>query len=1275
MPIRIDCPNAQCKQAMSCPDETAGQQVSCPKCGAAFQVPAQQAASSASGQRLGEYQLVRKVGQGGMGAVYEAIQTKLNRQVALKILPKKSTQDRAFLERFYREAQAAAALNHPNIVQVYDIAEDKGYHFFAMEFVEGENLLQRVKRDGKLPADEALAIAEQVAKGLRFAQQRSIIHRDIKPDNIMVTRDGQVKLADLGLAKSTEDDKGVTQTGAGLGTPYYMAPEQAQDARNVDHRADIYALGITLLHLVTGKRPFDGDSAYSIIIQHRERELPSAQELGAEVTRGVEAVIHKMAAKDPAQRYQDYDSLLSDLAKVRAGQPPEAIAEKLRDLPTTAAVTSHRTTRTRAAREKPKGKGALVVGIGVVAVALIGIGVFVASRPGSGPRDTSQTTVRPTAVDPPGRPDKTKDLAEILAYAESYAKDHPDEFAEIIGKFEQVRGKGMGTAHGMEATDRIRTWQKKWDDAALAEIEKRRQSADECLMEGRFVEASEIWDGFPQNLKNAVARQRIEEQLAQIQEALRVAIVELEQEAAPILAKAPTELTADEVKSLEALRTKATDPSDHIPDGSRESLVDLAEKISGHLEAYGDASASRRAEALRAFWTRYEGLVKAKSFEEAEGLLTQSEGILEEKEAALLTKDTQTVRQLFAQAESRLPELKGKTIRVGGIGLKVSEVKDGRVYVKQGGAEMALGMDRLDSDTLLSLVLHSGSEAGAATRERALFTFYYGKSSDAVEALGLAAESGADVSFYVARLVPVLVVTTNPTGAEVTLKQKVAAEWETVEQEPLTTPLRREALKNTVYLVQVNREGYRPEIQEVEVGEGGEYRVALKLQRLFLPLAIERDFEIPKGSKDQYGNAIRKDTDRATGLAQEIRHKKTGMHFILIPAGTFQMGSPDDETDRQDNEGPVRRANISKPFYLGKYEVTQTEWKMAMGTNPSSHQNDRNPVGPVSWANCQDFIKKLNFDLDQSKGAAFALPTEAQWEYACRAGTTTKYSFGDDDSKLGDHAWLTTNTVSKGEKHPNPVGQRKPNPWGLYDLHGNMQEWCEDVWHESYDGAPTDESAWITGGEQGHRVQRGGSWMYGTSLCRCAARSHLNYSWNRYGALRVALQFPAAKGSDGVPPQFRSGLVLAVYPKHPTQMEDLRLFLPESKLGPPVDVRVSSVAEEGSLFGSPEHTAFATGFLNIPESGKYGFMSIGHYTGGSILTVGDVTIEENKTRGRPTWVVLKKGLVPFGAVVRIGNGRATLKWMRPGDRDFSPLPSALLFHDPAFLEKMKRRVK
>ena len=779
MPVHVRCPNSECGKSLQCPDEHAGKVVQCPACGMQMQVPAA-APESTGPQTLGDYQLVRKIGQGGMGAVYEALQVRLNRTVALKILPAKSTQDRGFLERFYREAQAAAALNHPNIIQVYDIAEDQGHHFFAMELVDGENLMERLKRGGAIPSEEALEIIEQVAVGLQFAHQRSIIHRDIKPDNIMLSRDGQVKLADLGLAKSTEDDKGITQTGAGLGTPYYMAPEQAEDARNVDHRADIYALGITMLNLVTGKRPFDGDSAYSIIIQHRERELPAAQELGASISRGLEAVIHKMAAKDVSQRYQDYDSLLSDLGKVRSGQPPEAIAEKLRDLPTTPAISSHRTARARVATEKPEGKGKSWAAMAVAAVVLVaGIGVFLAMQSmlrSPQPRASATTSpararARPSArAGSPGEGTaRTEDLAALQAAAESYAREHPDEFAEIIGKFREVKSRGRGTVHGMEATDRVKAWQEKWDEAARAELSKRRLSAQEHLAAGQFAEAEKLWQEFPANLETESAKRRVAEETVRVWEELKGVAQRLDAEAEPLLAKEPSELSPGDLKALAALKAKAENPPEGLPDEATEALVSLVGKIDDSLEGHQESHAAERAEAFNTFWRHYERLMKARKFEPVEALLKRSKEAHEGEAMTRLAADTQIVKELLARTESNLPRLMGRNIRVGGISMKVSEVKDGRMYVDRGGAQMALGPEQLDSQTLLSLALSSDDGPGTILKQKALFMFYYGESSDAVKALKEAAESGVDLSWYQARLAPVLVTSTTPSEAEAKL--------------------------------------------------------------------------------------------------------------------------------------------------------------------------------------------------------------------------------------------------------------------------------------------------------------------------------------------------------------------------------------------------------------------------------------------------------------------------------------------------------------------------
>ncbi len=205
-----------------------------------------------------------------------------------------------------------------------------------------------------------------------------------------------------------------------------------------------------------------------------------------------------------------------------------------------------------------------------------------------------------------------------------------------------------------------------------------------------------------------------------------------------------------------------------------------------------------------------------------------------------------------------------------------------------------------------------------------------------------------------------------------------------------------------------------------------------------------------------------------------------GMEFVKIPAGEFMMGSPSGEKDKCSDEGPVHKVMIEEPYYLGKYEVTQEQWLEVMGSNPSRFEGDNLPVEKVSWDDVQKFIEKLNEMEGTNK---YRLQSEAEWEYACRAGTTTRYYFGDDESKLGDYAWYGDN--SGWETHP--VGQKKPNPWGLYDMYGNVLEWCQDRWHDNYNGAPSDGNAWEDGGSS-LRVKRGGGWNDKDRYCRSADR-------------------------------------------------------------------------------------------------------------------------------------------------------------------------------------------
>jgi tRNA A-37 threonylcarbamoyl transferase component Bud32 len=257
---------------------------------------------------LGEYVVLSKIGEGGMGAVYRARHRRMDRVVALKVLSRSSTRSREALQRFLREARTAGRLSHPNIVLALDASEDSGRHYLVMEYVDGVNVRQIVKRRGPMKPAEALAIARQVAEGLAAAHAANIIHRDIKPDNVLVGAGGVAKVLDLGLARLNEETPRefatLTGTGSIVGTPEFMSPEQAADPRHVDLRADVYGLGCTLYYMLTGKPPYEAEGVFEKLMAHRDRPVPSVRVVRSDVSREVDQLIARMMAKDPGERPQ-----------------------------------------------------------------------------------------------------------------------------------------------------------------------------------------------------------------------------------------------------------------------------------------------------------------------------------------------------------------------------------------------------------------------------------------------------------------------------------------------------------------------------------------------------------------------------------------------------------------------------------------------------------------------------------------------------------------------------------------------------------------------------------------------------------------------------------------------------------------------------------------------------------------------------------------------------------------------------------------------------------
>src|SRR6478609_2961268 len=260
----------------------------------------------------GRYKLEAKLGSGGMSTVYLANDGTLDRAVAVKVMHREMSEQPDQLERFRQEARAVAKLSHPNVVAVIDAGEDGGHPYIVFEYVEGETLKQRIARVGALDVQEALAYTIEIARGLTVAHARQMVHRDIKPQNVLIDAEGRAKLTDFGISRQLEQD-GMTATGRVLGTTDYVAPEQAM-GRKVDPRTDIYSLGVVLYEMLVGQVPFAADSQVGVAMKHVNEELPDVQRRRPDISAAVALVVERATAKDPAERYQTVGEMIDDLS-------------------------------------------------------------------------------------------------------------------------------------------------------------------------------------------------------------------------------------------------------------------------------------------------------------------------------------------------------------------------------------------------------------------------------------------------------------------------------------------------------------------------------------------------------------------------------------------------------------------------------------------------------------------------------------------------------------------------------------------------------------------------------------------------------------------------------------------------------------------------------------------------------------------------------------------------------------------------------------------------
>ena len=577
----------------------------------------EETAGGLTGKVIGGYKLMERVGRGGMGTVYKAEQISLKREVALKVLSAKLLSDPVFVERFVEEARAAGGLIHPNIVQVIDVGSDRGIYYFSMEFMGSGSVGDVVAKEGAIPWDRALAMMTDAARGLVFAEKNGIVHRDIKPDNLMLTSEGSVKIGDLGLARKTADLAG--DTGQIFGTPHFIAPEQAQ-GKPVDNRADIYALGASMYRVLTGKTPFSGDNVKEILVKQIQEEPKPLQEFAAECPDELAAVVAKMMRKKPDDRYRSAQGLLDDLERIRVMYHIEA----------------------HGAGASARRSKAIAAVATLIALALGGTVYHFATRP-----DPEAITIykdnpnNPPPVDPTANqpsPDELALRAFLPIYdeevdlknrlgggpAETWQK-HPKEWEAVAAKYAKLATEHASTPKGREAEGKAKTIRDELKaakeaheakaTAAQAAFAKLLADADALLAAGKFAEAAAVlherWDGmkdtpaeFLPNGAAAAVKSRLDSIPLAASSSLMV-LLKAAEEAAPefpgarfiaaraaVLAALPGIIPAEDAKYPEAARLREL---------HRTTEKSLAEALAAARDAARVALAADQAEYYRTY--------------------------------------------------------------------------------------------------------------------------------------------------------------------------------------------------------------------------------------------------------------------------------------------------------------------------------------------------------------------------------------------------------------------------------------------------------------------------------------------------------------------------------------------------------------------------------------------------------------------------------------------------------------------------------------------------
>jgi formylglycine-generating enzyme required for sulfatase activity/serine/threonine protein kinase len=1066
-----------------------------------FLAPAQSAGELG---RLGPYRVLEVLGAGGMGVVFKAEDPALARIVALKVMLPSATDSAAAKERFLREARMAAALDHDHVVRIFQVGEDRGVPFLAMEFLKGESLEDRLKRDGRIPIGEAVRIGREVADGLAVAHQHGLIHRDIKPANVWMEKrlvrrkDGstdapdrapaRVKILDFGLARGSGDAT-LTQVGAILGTPSYMPLEQARGDR-VDIRCDLYSLGVVLYRMVTGELPFKGNNTLSVLAALVTKTATEPRKINPNVPVRLNDLLMRLLSKNAEDRPARAEEVYGALSEIEEtlGEPLSAV-EPARNTSIAPPVPNPLPRRERSRRWPLV---ALCLGFAAAAI-VCGIVVFWPTPHGTVRIESDDPNVEIT-FDEAGPTIKGTSKSPIsLTPGPHGLFVKRGDFEFVADRFEIKNGDTV-TLKVERVNDKVRLVR---DGRVLGEKDLPSPKID------------------PPHLK-------VEPAKTPTTPIAKVEPPPTRSNPAPEAKTVSAALKAGEEWTNELGMKFVWIPPGKFLMGSPKSEQDWVRKTFGDLGG-----------ALAAQETQHEVEI-TKGFYLGKYAVTQAE-----------------YEKVMGKNPSWFSSTGGGKDRVGALDTGRFPVEhlswdDAREFCRK--LSQREGKEcRLPSEAEWEYACRAGTKTAfnvgdQLTERDANFDMKKGRpvavGSYAANAWGLHDMHGNVWQWC---------------------EDRYAADYYT--KSPAQDPPGPSVGTNRVYRggswltsARVCRSADRSKNLPTDLGFYLGFRVVLR------PAGIHQISSAPAATPTANPALRPAPIPPALKAGAEITNS-IGTKLVYIPPGKFVMGSPKSEQDwlrKTYGEGIGRSAaqetqhevEFTKGFCLGIHELTigefrkfvastgyrtepETDGKGGSGYDETADKfsqdvkytwrnlgfavTDAHPAANVTWNDAKAFCSWLSL----KEGKTYRLPTEAEWEYACRGGTKTAYQGGDDPESLALIGNVTDGTfkakfpktiasaaiaAQDGYVFSAPVGQYRKNGFGIYDMHGNVAEWCED-WHDKdyYSRSPAQDPPGASTGT--NRVFRGGSWHSNPRLCRSAQRTSFPPTFRKeYLGFRLVLE-------------------------------------------------------------------------------------------------------------------------------------------------------------------------